>query len=96
MARGTITQTLEMYLLVLASLVAAEERLDVPHPSLAIDTLVNASFGSCNDEKKNLSMWSVIHSRQYQLWVFMGDNQKTLTRTLINLRLREFNSKKAM
>ena len=44
-----------------------------PHPALE-RTLTRIGFGSCANEGKSQPIWDAIHSRQSDLFVFLGDN----------------------
>ena len=68
-----------------ASDVAAAPALSDPHPALA-RTLTRIGFGSCAESSKPQPIWDAIHERQFDLFVFLGDNIYGDTRDMSVLR----------
>jgi alkaline phosphatase D len=58
-----------------------------PHPALK-RTLVRIGFGSCAEAAKPQPIWDAIHERQFDLFVFLGDNIYGDTRDMSVLRAK--------
>jgi len=52
-----------------------------PHPALG-RTLVRIGFGSCAEASRPQPIWDAIHERQFDLFVFLGDNIYADTRDM--------------
>jgi alkaline phosphatase D len=58
-----------------------------PHPALG-RTLTRIGFGSCAEASKPQPIWDAIHARQFDLFVFLGDNIYADTRDMAVLKAK--------
>jgi len=61
--------------------------LSDPHPALG-RTLTRIGFGSCAESSKLQPIWDAIHERQFDLFVFLGDNIYGDTRDMAVLKAK--------
>ncbi|MGE0031825.1 MAG: alkaline phosphatase D family protein [Steroidobacteraceae bacterium] len=61
--------------------------LSDPHPALG-RTLTRIGFGSCAEASKPQPVWDAIHERQFDLFVFLGDNIYGDTRDMSVLKAK--------
>ena len=66
---------------------ATASPLSDPHPALG-RTLTRIGFGSCAEASKPQPIWDAIHERQFDLFVFLGDNIYADTRDMAVLRAK--------
>jgi alkaline phosphatase D len=66
---------------------AAALPLTDPHPALG-RTLTRIGFGSCAESSKPQPIWDAINERQFDLFVFLGDNIYADTRDMAVLRAK--------
>jgi len=66
---------------------ASAAPLSDPHPARG-RTLTRIGFGSCAESSKPQPIWDAIHERQFDLFVFLGDNIYGDTRDMAVLRAK--------